>query len=149
MTGVSVNTPREWWEALNRVHDFTLDVAADDDNHLCDRYFTEKDNALAQEWHGRVWMAPPWLEPALYRWVWKAHDEFMLGNAEFVVMLLPTRTSSRWYKQFVEGIKAIVIAVNVPYEIPDGYEIEDQMLVIFGHPYAEICRRAFASLGEG
>ena len=39
-------TPPYIFRQLNDIFHFTLDVAASDENHLCDYYFTEHENAL-------------------------------------------------------------------------------------------------------
>ena len=63
----SWQTPPEIFAALNRDFRFVADVAASAHNHLLPVYFTEKDDALAQDWAGHlpigfVWCNPPYSE---------------------------------------------------------------------------------------
>lgn len=89
-------TPRALFLGLHRQYRFELDAAASSENAQLPVYFTEKDNALAQAWGPRrTWLNPPYgrLMPA---WVAKAVSEKTL-----VVMLVPARTDTAWWHQFV------------------------------------------------
>lgn len=37
-------TPQDFYDKLNSEFHFTLDPCADESNHKCDRYYTERDN---------------------------------------------------------------------------------------------------------
>ena len=45
-------TPKNLFDELNSVFKFTLDAAATDENHKCDKYFTQENDALIQSWGG-------------------------------------------------------------------------------------------------
>lgn len=45
-------TPQVLYDRLNEIFCFNLDAAADEANHKCDRYFTEKEDGLSQSWGG-------------------------------------------------------------------------------------------------
>ncbi len=45
-------TPQEFYDKLDSEFHFTLDPCADEFNHKCDKYFTEKENGLEQCWGG-------------------------------------------------------------------------------------------------
>ena len=152
VTGIDLVTPQEWWEKLNGRWEFNLDVAARDDNRKCERYYTPEQNALEQPWIGRVWCAPPWDEPELYKWVEKAHDEFVAGRAEMVMVLLPTRLESKWFADFSKSA-TLIIPVTISYAIPDGFEVEEPFLMVWGQPnygrYRRLAARAYKMLGDG
>ena len=95
-------TPEGLFKALDEEFHFTLDAAASDENHLCEQYYTVKDDALIQPWPGNVWVNPPYGKEVI-KWVMKAFTEvggiMPLGssaNANVVVMLLPARTDTKW-----------------------------------------------------
>ena len=94
-------TPLNLWIPWNDRWHFTLDAAASDDNHLCDRYFTLQTDGLIQSWKGeRVWCNPPYSD--LASWVRKAWVA-MGDGCELVVMLAPAnRTEQRWWQEEVE-----------------------------------------------
>lgn len=47
-------TPDYVFRPLDDEFHFDLDVCATDGNHRCPRYFTRKDDGLAQDWSGSV-----------------------------------------------------------------------------------------------
>ena len=46
------STPQWLFDRLNNIFSFTLDACADETNHKCDKYFTENQNGLCQQWGG-------------------------------------------------------------------------------------------------
>lgn len=100
-------TPRELFDRLDRFWHFDLDVASSDENALCANHFTVKDDGLAQRWSGhRVWCNPPYGRD-IGRWVEKAYRETRDG-VTLVVMLVPARTDTRWYHDWIQGKAAEV-----------------------------------------
>ena len=97
-------TPLAIFEPLNRIHCFTLDAAASDENHRCAKYYTRHTDGLLHSWKGeRVWCNPPFsrLDP----WLAKAWAE-MENGCELVVMLLPAnRTEQPWWQTHVEPFR--------------------------------------------
>ncbi|HFN0651430.1 helix-turn-helix domain-containing protein [Klebsiella quasipneumoniae subsp. quasipneumoniae] len=55
----SWGTPIELFDSLNAEFNFTIDAAANKFNALCDRYWTEDDDALKQDWNGEVIFCNP------------------------------------------------------------------------------------------
>ena len=45
-------TPQSFFDMLNEEFHFTLDAAADETNHKCERYFTKEQDGLNQSWGG-------------------------------------------------------------------------------------------------
>ncbi len=45
-------TPQAFFDELNAEFHFTLDPCANDDNHKCDKYYTEQQDGLLQDWGG-------------------------------------------------------------------------------------------------
>jgi site-specific DNA-methyltransferase (adenine-specific) len=94
-------TPKNLFDEINAVHDFELDAAASSKNHLCGQWFgLDHDNELRRngltgQWVGRTWVNLPYGR-GIYDWVKKAslHDDL-------VVMLLPSRTDTKWFHEFV------------------------------------------------
>jgi len=91
-------TPTDIYEDLNqRYGPFTLDAAASAENAKCARYWTEADDALTKPWTGRTFCNPPYQYCA--KFVERAIDEARNGNAEIVVLLVPARTDTRWFRE--------------------------------------------------
>ena len=79
---------------------FDFDVAASHENAVVPAYYNIEDNGLKQFWPGRVWCNPPY--NAIMAWVQKAAMEARMGWCDVVWMLLPARTSTRWWARVME-----------------------------------------------
>jgi phage N-6-adenine-methyltransferase len=93
-------TPPELFKRYDDEYHFDIDVAANPRNKKCPRYFTEEENGLIQPWKGTCWLNPPYgrgIEP----WIRKAYESAQAGAT--VVALLPARTDTRWFHEYVYG----------------------------------------------
>ena len=93
-------TPQEFFDILNRVFRFDIDVCATKKNTKCKRFFTPEINGLAQDWIGTVWCNPPY-DREIERWLNKAQQSYDQGAT--VVMLLPAKTDTKWIHKYVFG----------------------------------------------
>ena len=60
-------TPKKVFDDLNALFHFTVDAAADKNNHLLPRYWTEKNDALRQDWSNEtVFCNPPFKNMARF-----------------------------------------------------------------------------------
>ena len=92
-------TPQEIFDKLNAEFHFTLDPCANDDNHKCDKYYTLETNGLAQDWSSeRIFLNPPYGR-GIDKWVKKLYET----NAPVKVALLPARTDTHWFHNYVLG----------------------------------------------
>jgi phage N-6-adenine-methyltransferase len=99
-------TPREFFEAVDRVFHFTLDVCADMSNAKCPRFYSKAEDGLSRTWEGVCWMNPPYGRE-ISLWVRKA-CESGLGEKNAVVCLLPARMDTRWQPDWVISRAAAV-----------------------------------------
>ncbi|MCA4087588.1 phage N-6-adenine-methyltransferase [Acinetobacter baumannii] len=82
-------TPQDFFEKLDRVFNFDLDVCALPENAKCGRFFTPELDGLKQEWTGTCWMNLPYGRE-ISLWIEKAVET--ANNGHTVVGLLPVRT---------------------------------------------------------
>lgn len=105
-------TPTDFLNAVRRrlgIQGFTVDLAATEENAVCDEYFTEAINALKQGWSFAGWC---WLNPPFKRidpWVQKAYQESRRGGR--IAMLVPAGVGANWWRDWVHG-KAFVLLLN-------------------------------------
>jgi phage N-6-adenine-methyltransferase len=92
-------TPQEFFDTVNAAYRFGLDVCATHFNAKCERYFTKADNGLTQRWRGVCWMNPPYGRE-ISLWVQKAYES-SLEAWTVVVCLLPARTDTAWWHDYV------------------------------------------------
>ena len=93
-------TPRELFDRLDAMFGpFDLDAASSHENALCEQHYTVEDDALSITWGGvRVFCNPPYSKE-LGKWMRKAYEE--RNRHEAIVMLVPARTETVYWKQWV------------------------------------------------
>lgn len=90
-------TPSDTFEALHREFRLNLDVCATHLNAKLMPYFTKEIDGLSQSWKDkRCWMNPPYGRE-IGKWIEKAAT----GGAAIVVALLPARTDTRWFHDYI------------------------------------------------
>ncbi|MAK51090.1 DNA N-6-adenine-methyltransferase [Marinobacter sp.] len=93
-------TPTAFFDRLERrFQGFDRDVCASDHNAKCKNYWTKEDDALSKTWTGYCWMNPPYGRQ-IGEWVKKAYESADSGEAT-VVCLLPSRTDTKWWHEYV------------------------------------------------
>lgn len=93
-------TPQEFFNHVNKEFNFHIDVCAIPENAKCDRFFSPDDDGLSKKWVGVCWMNPPYGRE-IGKWVQKAHESAQEGAV--VVGLLPARTDTAWFHNFIYG----------------------------------------------
>ena len=91
-------TPKDFFDELDKEFRFTLDVCALPENAKCDKYYTPDQDGLSQPWNGVCRCNPPYGR-RIGLWVKKAYHESEIGNT--VVMLLPARTDTKWFHEYI------------------------------------------------
>jgi phage N-6-adenine-methyltransferase len=109
LTSDDYYTPAWIFDALG-LH-FDLDVASPPGGPPfvpCDQYYTQEDDGLAQPWHGRVWMNPPYSKPSPWVEKWRDH-----ANG---VALLPA-AKSRWFQDLWSdpNVVAVVLPLSLKF----------------------------------
>ena len=93
-------TPQKFFNDLDAEFHFTLDPCSTHENAKCENHFTKDDDGLSQNWGGhRVFCNPPYGRE-LPKWVKKCYEESRHAD---VVMLIPARTDTRWFHDYIYG----------------------------------------------
>jgi site-specific DNA-methyltransferase (adenine-specific) len=127
---------------------FTLDPASTKKNAKAPKFYTLKEDGLVKPWRAaNVFVNPPYGEgevaclrpssckkkrcaergwhleedqPGLYDWVAKAYDESECNRAIQIVQLLPARTDTKWWHEFVmRSNEVYLVKSRITFEI-DG-----------------------------
>lgn len=93
-------TPKEFYNELNKEFSFTLDPATNGSNALCTNYFTEAEDALVQSWKGETCYVNPPYGRVLKEWIRKAYEESK-DSGTTVVMLIPARPDTKYWAEYV------------------------------------------------
>ena len=89
-------TPQWIFNLLDDEFHFTLDPCSDDENHKCEKFFTEEDNGLSQSWDNYVAFVNPPYGREIGKWVKKASE-----SKGIVVMLIPARTDTKYWHEYI------------------------------------------------
>jgi len=96
-------TPNELFKELDDEFHFTLDVCANQENWKCWHHFTMEEDGLAMAWMNQMaWMNPPYGRE-IGKWVAKAYEEVQRWPLTEVVGLLPARTDTKWFHDYIYG----------------------------------------------
>lgn len=95
------STPQDFFDKLNEEFHFTLDPCADEHNHKCDKYYTVEQDGLKQDWSGETVFCNTPYGRSLFAWVKKCFKEVYAGNCPCAVMLIPARTDTRWFHDWI------------------------------------------------
>jgi site-specific DNA-methyltransferase (adenine-specific) len=97
-------TPPDLFKELDALYHFKLDVAASDENALCECYFVEGDRTFEEDWSkfdGAVWCNPPYGR-GVGKWVDKCIATAEAGAT--TVLLVPARPDTKWfYRAFTKA----------------------------------------------
>ena len=100
-------TPPEVFHPLHKEFRFTLDACALPATAKVNNYFTPADDGLEQSWRNqRVWMNPPYGRD-IGRWMDRAWEAAAYERA-IVVALVPARTDTQWWHEYVMASDAEV-----------------------------------------
>lgn len=133
-------TPEEFVERARVVlGDFDLDPASSDqaqETIKAASYFTKDDDGLTQEWHGRVWLNPPYSQPHIGEFVQKLVDEYRAGRVTEAILLTHNYTDTTWFHTAAEHASAVCFTrKRIAFVDPQGVEAaptQGQAFTYFG-----------------
>jgi phage N-6-adenine-methyltransferase len=118
-TGTGENewfTPEQYVEAARSVlGEIDLDPASHavaQQTVLAARFFTREDDSLCRDWHGRVWLNPPYARDEIGRFVDKLIAEIECGNTTAAIMLTHNYTDTEWFHAAVPAASAVCFTLG-------------------------------------
>lgn len=104
-------TPREYLDAAVEVMGaIELDPASSDraQEHVkAEDYFTREEDGLAQRWHGRVFLNPPYKMPDVKQFVFKLVESFQEGHIKEGILLTNSATDTEWFHTAMNAATAL------------------------------------------
>ena len=111
-------TPQKLFNDLDKIYNFTLDPCSTHENHKCEKYYTQEDNGLSQDWSKDVvFMNPPYGR-GIKHWVEKAYNESEKGA--IVVCLIPARTDTTYWHDYIFPHATEIFFVRGRIKFGDG-----------------------------
>lgn len=127
-----------------------LDPASHDDAQSlirAGRYYTFEDDGLTQEWHGRVWLNPPYAQPMIGNFCRKLIDS--IGPVSEAITLTNNATETGWGQVLLLRATAVCFpSGRVKFWAPgrESFPLQGQMLCYYGEQ-SEAFRREFGEFG--
>jgi phage N-6-adenine-methyltransferase len=90
-----LRTPPDIWESLSNEFKFTIDACSSDENHLCEKYYTQYNSCLDKDWTNEVVYCHPMFDMHIGNFVKKAFESKCT-----TVMLLPASTHTRYFHRY-------------------------------------------------
>jgi ParB family chromosome partitioning protein len=113
------------------------------------RIFTKDDDGLKHEWHGSVFLNPPYAQPLIAQFVSKMVAERKAGRVTAAIMLTHNYTSSSWFREAASAADAICFTRSRVKLESDGKiasPTQGQAFFYFGEE-VEAFRREFGAVG--
>lgn len=104
-------TPPDYVEAARLVlEDIDLDPATHPQAQQqikAANFFTKANDGLKQDWHGRVWLNPPYARGEIAAFVEKLVDEITVGHVTSAILLTHSYTDTEWFHRAASIVQAI------------------------------------------
>lgn len=118
-------TPIEHIEAVQDVlNGIDLDPASSEiaqENIKANEFFTIDDDGLSKDWHGKIWLNPPYTQPDIKNFVVKLVDEFSSGNVTESILLTHNYTDTSWFHTAASVCNAICFTRGrISFVNPEG-----------------------------
>lgn len=156
-TGTGENewyTPAEYIEKARAVMGgFDVDPASNpiaQETVRASSYYTEETNGLDKEWNGRVWLNPPYAQPAISHFADKMVAEAEAGRCTEAIVLTHNYTDTAWFQKMARSARAICFTRGrIKFESPTGEKAaptQGQAFFYFGND-AKTFRNVFGEIG--
>lgn len=101
-----------------------------------DAFFCKEENGLDHEWHGAVWLNPPYAQPMIAQFSDKLVMEFRVGRTSQACVLVNNGTETGWGQTLLSACSAVCFPQSrVRFLAPYGKlgaPLQGQMLLYFG-----------------
>lgn len=99
-------------------------------------YFTVNDDGLGREWHGRVWLNPPYHRDLAPKFIAKLIEEIEADRVGEAIVLTNNSTDTEWFRTAAKECAAICFTTGrIRFEVPNAEPVmptQGQAFFYFG-----------------
>lgn len=129
-------TPKEIIEAAREVMgEIDLDPASSElANQIvrAEKFYTINSDGLTKDWHGRIWLNPPYARGMVEKFI----DKLIDSEFEQAIVLVNNATDTKWFSRLADSANVIVFPRGrVKFSTPDGSKgspLQGQAIVYIG-----------------
>lgn len=81
-------------------------------------YYTKETNGMAHEWHGRVWLNPPYSYPEVEQFTSELRRQYENGTTKEAVLLVNNCTDAGWFQDLLRRYPVCFTDGRVKFERP-------------------------------
>jgi hypothetical protein len=114
-------------------------------------YFDSETNGLVQDWHGSVWLNPPYAAGLVSEFAARLTDQIAVGNTKQAILLVNNATDTQWFSDTVKDAKAVCFKTGrIAFVNQDGDAVtgaaQGQCFMYFGRRTQRFCN-LFGTIG--
>jgi ParB family chromosome partitioning protein len=120
---------------------------------MAEQFFSLEDDGLSHQWHGRVWLNPPFSQPDIFifNFMKKMVDEVGAGRVHQAIMLTHNSADTEWFQLGFKHANAICFtAGRIKFVDPHGDRnspTQGQAFFYFGDN-VDLCFNSFSKIGS-
>ena len=85
------------------------------------QFFTEEQNGLSKEWHGNVWLNPPYAQPMIAQFAEAAASKFEAGEFPQACILVNNATETAWFQRLLSVSSGVCFpSSRIRFLSPEG-----------------------------
>lgn len=133
-------TPQGFFDKINEIFCFDIDVCAEHETAKVGKYFTIDDDALTKDWIGKVWCNPPYGREQI-KFIEKACSESK-KHGSIIVMLIPARPETKVWQNiiFKEATQVCFIKGRLKFGNSENSAPFPSAIVVFGGNYVDLSK---------
>lgn len=85
------------------------------------RFFTIEDDGIMQQWHGRVWLNPPYARRVIEHWIDQLISEYRAGRTTEWMALVNNATDTKWAQRLLAHSSSVCfLRGRIRFDTPSG-----------------------------
>jgi phage N-6-adenine-methyltransferase len=95
------------------------------------RFYTKRDDGLAQRWKGRVWLNPPYSQPLATQFADKLLEEHAIGRVTAAIMVQNSGTDTGWFHRVASRASICLVEGRINFDRESGGSARNRYAQVF------------------